>query len=87
MSPDVFLKDAQDIYADTVREILAEIDPHCQHLTNKDMHLLARDAFGDFKLTYADFIQWVNYGDDQKAKTLDVIRAGIRVTNMNSLWR
>lgn len=75
MSPDVHLEDAWDLYAQAMDEILGEMGVNGQDWTREDLHDLARTGFAEFQKIYDEFILWVIYGNDKRAKTMAIMRA------------
>ena len=75
MKDEVKLLDALDLYGEVMNQILAEMEVDGSKYTREELHQLARAGFDEFDRTYEEFILWVLYGDDQKAKTLARIRA------------
>lgn len=75
MAPDVHLEDAWDLYAKTMDEILSEMGVNGQDWTREDLHDLARTGFAEFQKIYDEFILWVVYGNDKRAKTMAIMRA------------
>lgn len=75
MAPDVHLEDAWDLYAKTMDEIMQEIGISSDKFTREDLHDLARTGFGEFQKIYDEFILWVIYGNDKRAKTMAILKA------------
>ena len=75
MAPDVHLEDAWDLYAKAMDEIMQEIGISSDKFTREDLHDLARTGFGEFQKIYDEFILWVVYGNDKRAKTMAILKA------------
>lgn len=75
MAPDVHLEDAWDLYAKAMDEILSEMGVNGQDWTREDLHDLARTGFAELQKIYDEFILWVVYGNDKRAKTMAIMRA------------
>ena len=84
MSPDVTLKTAKDIFASTVSELAKEHGLDFGMGYDKLMRRTVKECTDEYAIIWADFMQWFYYGDDQKAKTMDVIRASLQ---SGTMWR
>ena len=89
MAPDVELVDANAMYAREVGRMCAEAVANSVPWTERELRMFAAEVAPLFDMCWADFMQWVNHGDDQKAKTRDVIRASLHVASMwdKGNWR
>ena len=70
-------KTPQQIFSDTLSKMMAE-----EGLGNDKVAIALCTA--QFDLIWADYMQWLYFGEDTKAKTRDVIRASL---NVASMWR
>ena len=84
MNSDVFLKDAKKIFADTLSKSAKEYGMDFGLGFDKLMRRTIKECTDEYAMTLADLMQFVYYGDDQKAKTMDVIRASLHAKTM---WR
>lgn len=50
--------------------------------TAKELRFIVKSCFDEHPDMYAEFLAWVEHGDDQKAKTLDVIRESLQLGRM-----
>jgi hypothetical protein len=69
------LLDALELYAQVMNEILAEMGVDSREYSREQLHELARAGFAEFNGIYNDFILWVLYGNDKRAKTMAMVRA------------
>ncbi len=67
--------DALDRFAEELDKILSEIGVSGENYSRDDLRDLARTGFAEFNKIYDEYLMWVMYGDDKKAKTLAMIRA------------
>lgn len=72
------LLDALDLYGDIMNEILAEVGVDSSKFTREDLHDLARTGFSKFNGIWQEFVLWVLYGDDKRAKTMALLKAARR---------
>lgn len=76
-----------DLFSRTLTELMRDLDLTC---TEDEARWLVRRCVEEaFDLIYADFMQWVEHGDDTAAKTRDLVRASLRVAPMyrrGSIW-
>lgn len=81
---DVSLVDAKAKFADALTELMVE----CGHDENAysvdELKTTIALCTREYDLIWADFLQWIHYGDDEAEKVRDVIRASLSVANM---WR
>ena len=84
MNSDVFLKDAKKIFSDTVSELAKEHGMDFGMGYDKLMRLTVKECTDEYAIIWADFMQWFYYGENQKDKTMDVIRASLHAGMM---WR
>ena len=68
-------KTPQQLFADTLSDMMQE------HGLGNDKVAIAL-CTAQFDIVWADFIQLVNFDDDKRAKTRDVIRASLSVASM-----
>ena len=69
------LLDALDLYAQVMNEILSEMGVDSRNYTREDLHELARAGFAEFNKIYDEFVLWVLYGNDKRARTMAMMRA------------
>lgn len=69
------LLDALELYAQVMNEILAEMGVDSREYSREQLHELARAGFAEFNGIYNDFVLWVLYGNDKRAKTMAMVRA------------
>lgn len=74
-------KTAKRVFADTLSDMMREMGMDTEHYDISDLKSTIAICTAEFGTTWADLMQWVEYGDDQRAKTLAMIRL-----NMPS-WR
>ena len=84
MSPDVTLKDARQVFANTVDEAAKEHGLDFGLGFDKLMKTTVAECTAEFDVIWADLMQWVHFGDDQRSKTMEIIRASLHV---GSMWR
>lgn len=84
MNSDVFLKDAKKIFADTLSKSAKEHGMDFGLGFDKLMRRTIKECTDEYAIIWADFMQWFYYGDNKKAKTMDVIRASLHAGTM---WR
>lgn len=84
MSDDTELKDAQQIFADTIEAMLGEYGLGPPNCTQREAIQIAALCTCEFDKAWADFMQWLKYGEDEQEKTRDIVRASLRVASM---WR
>ena len=72
------LLDALDLYGDIMNEILTEVGVDSNKFTREDLHDLARTGFSKFNDIWQEFVLWVLYGDDKRAKTMALLKAARR---------
>ena len=82
MAPDVTLVDASKMYAEEVGRMCAETVAEGVPWTERELLVFAAEVAPLFDMCWADFMQWADHGDDQRAKTRDVIRASLKVASM-----
>ena len=76
--------DALDLFAQELNAMMGEMGMDCESYTPKQLRMIVRECFDEQPTIYADFMAWVEHGDDQRAKTLDVLRASLE---MGWMWR
>ena len=69
------LLDALDLYAQVMNEILGEMGVDSSRFEREDLHELARAGFAEFNRIYDEFVLWVLYGNDKRARTMAMMRA------------
>ena len=69
------LLDALDLYGQVMNEILGEMGVDSTRFTREDLHDLARTGFAEFNRIYDEYILWVLYGNDKRARTMAMMRA------------
>lgn len=69
------LLDALDLYGQVMNEILSEMGVDSRNYTREDLHDLARTGFAEFNRIYDEYVLWVLYGNDKRAKTMAMMRA------------
>ena len=69
------LLDALDLYAQVMNEILGEMGVDSSRFEREDLHELARAGFVEFNRIYDEFVLWVLYGTDKRARTMAMMRA------------
>ena len=69
------LLDALDLYAQVMNEILGEMGVDSSRFGREDLHELARAGFAEFNRIYDEFVLWVLYGNDKRARTMAMMRA------------
>ena len=82
MNPDVTLKSAKRIFADTMEKMMQAHGIDFGPCTDKQVKVTIAECTSEFDVIYADLMQWVNYGDDEREKTLNVIRTSLQVASM-----
>ena len=75
LDDEVYLIDALEKYAEVMNELLSEMGIDSRNYTCEDLHDLARTGFAEFQKIYDEFILWVVYGNDKRAKTMAIMRA------------
>lgn len=75
-------KTAKRVFADTLSDMMREMGMDTEHYDVSDLKSTIAICTAQFDVTWADLIQWVEHGDDQRAKTLDVLRASLEVGRM-----
>lgn len=78
MAVEYELLDALDLYADIMNEILSEMGVDGKNYTRDELKSFAKAGFAEFDNIWQDFLLWVLYGDDKRAKTMAIVRAGRR---------
>ena len=81
MDADVTLKDARRVFSDELSRLLNECGIN-GHATMDEIKTTIALCTAQHDLCWADLIQWVQYGDDEQAKTRDIVRASMRVARM-----
>ena len=69
------LLDALDLYAQVMNDILSEMGVDSRNYSREQLHELARAGFAEFNGIYNEFVLWVLYGNDKRAKTMAMVRA------------
>ena len=82
MSPGVTLKSAKRIFADTIEERMRAHGIDFGLCSERDVRLTIAECTAEYDVIYADLMQWVNYGEDERAKTLNIIRTSLNVASM-----
>lgn len=77
------LKDAKRIFADTIEEMLKEYglgldDGYTEHEVGETVAICS----SDFDLIWADLMQWVNYGEDEREKSREIVRLSLQLGKM-----
>lgn len=77
------LLDANELFAQTLEELMHEMGFSLSRYTRDDIRMTVRIACEEAReVSWADFIQWVRFGDDEKAKTRDIIRTSLSIARM-----
>ena len=82
MDADVTIKDARRIYSDELSKLLNECGLNDGRCTLAELRTSIAIATSYFDSTYTELLEWVEHGDDQRGKTLDIIRASLEVGRM-----
>lgn len=84
MSPDVQLKSATRIFKNTINLLMKAHGIDYDTCTVKQVQITIAECIAEFDVIWADLMQFVEFGDDERAKTLNVIRTSL---SMMSMWR
>ena len=68
------LLDALDLYAQVMNEIFGEMGVDSSRFEREDLHELACAGFAEFNRIYDEFVLWVLYGNDKRARTMAMMR-------------
>lgn len=79
-----YLIDAPERFAQELNQMMSEMGMDGSTYTPKELHFIVGSCFDEHPDMYAEFMAWVEHGDDQRAKTLDVLRASLEIGRM---WR
>ena len=69
------LLDALDLYAQVMNDILSEMGVDSRNYSREQLHEFARAGFAEFNNIYDEFVLWVLYGNDKRARTMAMMRA------------
>lgn len=78
MSDDTELKDADDIYTNTMNEIFDKFDVNLEKYTREEIHELAKLGTSQFSRCYDELMLWVLYGDNKRLFTRHLLKLAIK---------
>lgn len=77
------LIDADELFAKTLTDLMHEMGFSLERYTNDEIRITASIAWTEAHDTcWADFVQWVQFGDDEREKTRDIIRTSLELSRM-----
>lgn len=81
---DVRLLDSLDVFACVVDELMGDMGLDSRKYTRDEIRYMVRECFSVHEECWQEFVLWVIYGNDKRAKTLAVMRAGRNLGNIYS---
>ena len=79
---DVSLKPARQVFADALSELMVEMGMDYDRYTKKELSQAIAICTSEYDSIYADFMAWVEYGDDKRMQTRDILRASLEIGRM-----
>lgn len=73
---------AKQVFADTVSDLMCEMGLDAEHYAISELKTTIAECTAEYDMCWAELMQWVEYGDDEKAKTMNVIRTALKVARM-----
>lgn len=65
-------------FTDALSELMTELGYDYNNYTKKEIDSMLYACCREFDSIWDDFVLWVLYGDDKKARTIALIRTGVR---------
>ena len=84
MDSSVSLKPAKAVFADTLSALMVEMGMDYDRYTKKELSQAIAICASEYESIWADFMAWVEYGDDKREQTRDILRASLEIGRM---WR
>lgn len=77
------LKDAKRIFSDTIEKMLDEYELGIEDgYSAKEVEQTVAICSSEFAFIWADLMQWVNYGDDEREKSREIVRLSLQLGKM-----
>lgn len=81
---DVSLKPARQVFTDALSELMVEMGMDYDRCTKKEISQAIAICASEYESIWADFMAWVEYGDNKRMQTRDILRASLEIGRM---WR
>lgn len=69
------LLDAERVFSDALSRLMPELGIDYDRCTRDEVDLTIRIACEEFEPCWDEFVLWVIHGDDEREKTMDILRA------------
>lgn len=81
---DVSLKPAKQVFADALSGLMLDMGMDYDRYTKKELSQAIAICASEYESIWADFMAWVEYGEDRRMQTMDILRASLEIGRM---WR
>ena len=73
---------AKRVFADKLEELMDEMGHDERHYPISELKTTIAECTAEYDFCWAELMQWVEFGDDEREKTMNVIRTALKVARM-----